>query len=168
VRAQIDWLTLAPTAPPSPLLQRYRQLEHSPLGQWRFARDTAARSPLLRALQIRFEELRVGLCRAALEPHRRARGRDGAVDPTAIGALVQLSATMLVEISVPAGVSWGIRGVTLEHLRAAESAVTALARLDKSDWGQRARIGVPVTASDAAGAEVARAVVSFDVATRSG
>jgi hypothetical protein len=42
-----------------------------------------------------------------------------------------------------------------------------VARLDKTDWAETGLVGVPVTISDAAGAEVARAVVSFAVAMRS-
>ncbi len=143
-------------------------MQHSALGAWRFERAISARAPLLRSLQVRFEELRVGLCRATLQLHRRVRTIEGDLDPVAIGALTQLAANMLVEVSVPEGVAWSGRGVTLEYLRAASSAVNALARLDKSDWGQTALIGVPVTVSDAEGVEVARAVVSFAVAAHNG
>ena len=45
--------------------------------------------------------------------------------------------------------------------------MSALARLDKTDWAETGLIGVPVTITDDAGTEVARAVVSFAVATRS-
>jgi hypothetical protein len=55
----------------------------------------------------------------------------------------------------------------VEHLRRVDSAVVAVARLDKTDWAEIGLIGVPVTISDAAGTEVARAVVSFAVAMRS-
>jgi len=102
-----------------------------------------------------------------MRAHRRACSSDGAVDPMAIGALAQLSATMLIEVSVPEGLCWSARGLTLEHLRRAESAVLATARLDKTDWAETGLVGVPVTIGDAAGNEVARAVVSFAVAMRS-
>jgi hypothetical protein len=45
--------------------------------------------------------------------------------------------------------------------------VNALARLDKTDWAETGLVGVPVTLTDDAGTEIARAVVSFAVATRS-
>jgi acyl-coenzyme A thioesterase PaaI-like protein len=167
-RTQLDWLTLTTSAPPSETLRRYRELQHSALGHWRFERALSARAPLLRALQIRFDELGVGLCRASMQPHRRVRAVDGCLDPVAIGALAHMTANMLVEISVPEGVLWTGRGLTIEHLRTTRSAVGALARLDKSDWGQAALVGIPVTLSDAIGTEVARAVVSVAVAARSG
>ncbi|MGC2459937.1 MAG: DUF4442 domain-containing protein [Steroidobacteraceae bacterium] len=125
------------------------------------------RTPLLAALQARFAELRVGLCRTEMRAHRRVCSADGAIDPMAISALAQLAAIMVIEVSVPEGVSWAARGLTLEHLRRVDCAVVALARLDKTDWAESGLVGVPVTISDAAGIEVARAVVSFAVAMRS-
>jgi hypothetical protein len=166
-RAQIDWLTLTPTAPPSELLRRYQRLQNALLGRWRFARLARARMPLLRVLGVRFEELRVGLCRNAMDAHRRVCSHQGSIDPVSIGALAQLSANMVIEISAPQSVVWSVRGMTIEQLRPARSTVMALARLDKTDWANTASLGVPVTISDAAGAEIARAVVSFALAARS-
>ena len=124
------------------------------------------RTPLLSTLQARFDELRVGLCRTEMQAHRRVCSADGAVDPMAISALAQLTATMVMQVSVPEGLSWTVRGLTIEHLLRLESAVVALARFDRTDWGQSGLVGVPVTLSAIAGQEVARAVVSFAVAMR--
>jgi acyl-coenzyme A thioesterase PaaI-like protein len=160
-------LTLAHSAPRSQALRRYERAQRSVLGRWLFARAVRTRTPLLAALQAHIGELRVGLCRSAMQARRRVRAAGGAVDPMAISALAQLAATMLIEVSVPAGLSWTARGLTLEHLRRVDSAVNALARLDKTDWAETGLVGVPVTLTDAAGTEIARAVVSFAVATRS-
>jgi acyl-coenzyme A thioesterase PaaI-like protein len=121
---------------------------------------------MLATLRAQFQELRVGLCRAVMNAHRKICTVDGVIDPIAIGALAQLAASMVIEVSVPAGLDWTSRGLTIEHLPGAkvdESAI-ALARLDKIDWGQAGLVGVPVTVTDREGKEVARAVVSFAVA----
>ena len=166
-RPQLDWLTLAHSAPPSQALRRYERAQRSALGRWLFARAARTRTPLLAALQAHFAELRVGLCRTEMQAHRHVRSADGAVDPMTISALAQLAATMLIEVSVPEGLAFRARGLTVEHLRRVDSDVSALARLDKTDWAETGLIGVPVTIVDAAGTEIARAVVSFTVATRS-
>lgn len=166
-------MTQTPSAPTSHALRHYQRLQRSLLGNWRFARAVRMRSPLLSALQPRFDELRVGLCRAELAAQRRIRQADGSLDPLALSALAQLAATMVIEVSVPETLSWSARGVTLEFLRRTELSVVATARLDKIDWGQTGLVGVPVSISDGAGGdivaagEVARAVVSFAVAMRS-
>jgi acyl-coenzyme A thioesterase PaaI-like protein len=157
---------MTPTAPASRTLHRYQRMQRWPWGRWRFARSARERIPMLAALQAQFQELRVGLCRAAMNAHRRVRTIDGHIDPIAIGALAQLAASMVIEVSVPAGLQWRSRGLTIEHLHPAATAAVAVARLDKIDWGQEGLVGVPVTVSDEDGKEVARAVVSFAVAAR--
>jgi acyl-coenzyme A thioesterase PaaI-like protein len=157
---------MSPTAPPSRTLDRYQRMQRWPWGRWRFARSARERIPMLATLRAQFQELRVGLCRAMMNAHPRVRMIDGCIDPIAIGALAQLAASMLIEVSVPAGLHWSARGLTIEHLRAVASETIALARLDKFDWAEQGLVGVPVTVSDEDGKEVARAVVSFAVAAR--
>ncbi len=166
MRAQIDWLTPTPAAPASTVEREFENLGHAALAKWRITRATRARAPLLRALQVRFEELRPGLCRAAIDAHRRVRTGDGSIDSLAVGALAQIAATMVVDLSAPASMQWWPRGLTIEHLRRAESIVIALARLDKTEWSGESMLGVPVTVRDGTGGEVARAVVSFALAVR--
>jgi hypothetical protein len=91
---------------------------------------------------------------------------DGLIDPVAIGALAQLAACMVIEVSLPAGLDWSARGLTIEHLHNTSREAVALARLDKLDWGQSGLVCVPVAVSDRSGKEVARAVVSFAVRAR--
>ena len=127
------------------------------------------RVPLLATLRAQIQELRVGLCRAVMNAHRKLRTIDGVIDPIAIGALAQLAASMVIEVSVPAGLDWTARGLTIEHLRGAsvdESAIAAGAS-GQDRLGQAGLVGVPVTVSDREGKEVARAVISFAVAARS-
>ncbi len=160
---------MTPTAPPSRTLYQYQRMQRWPWGRWRFARTIGQRVPMLATLRAQIQELRVGLCRAVMNVHRKIRTIDGVIDPIAIGALAQLAASMVIEVSVPAGLDWTSRGLTIEHLQGAsvdESAI-AVARLDKIDWGQAGLVGVPVTVSDREGKEVARAVISFAVAAHS-
>lgn len=166
-RAQIDWLSSTSTLPPSTPLARFAQSQHSPFARWRLTRAAAVRARLIAPLRARIQELRAGICRATISPHRRIRLADGALDPTAIGALAQLSALLVMELSTPGVLEWAAQGLTLEYLRRADSRVYSLARLDKTDWSGTSTVGVPVTVTDAAGSEVARAVISFAVAARS-
>jgi hypothetical protein len=153
-------------------------MQRWPWGRWRFMRTARRRIPMLATLQVQLQELRVGLCRALMNAHRQLRtiegAREGTIDPIAIGALAQISASMVIEVSVPAAHRWTARGLTIEHLSgasadetSADQTAVALARLDKIDWSHTGLVGVPVTVSDGAGKEIARAVVSFAVTARS-
>jgi acyl-coenzyme A thioesterase PaaI-like protein len=160
-RAQIDWLTPTPPALTSTAVREFSNARHCALANWHVTRATRARAPLLAALQVRFEELRPGLCRAAIDVHPRVRTADGSIDSLAVGALAQLAATMVMEVSAPASMLWWSRGLTIEHLRRGESVLIALARLDKTEWSEDSTVVVPVTVRDDTGSEVARAVISF-------
>jgi hypothetical protein len=166
VRQQLDWLTTTQTAPASRTLYRYQRMQRWPWGRWRFERAAGEHIPMLTNLRAHLQELRVGLCRAMISAHRRVRTIDGTIDPIAIGALAQLAASFVIEVSVPEGLFWNSRGLTIEYLQQPASEAVALARLDKIDWGQPGLVGVPVTISDSDHQEVARAVVSFAVAAR--
>src|ERR1700726_2333561 len=91
VRPQLDWLTMTQTAPPSRTLHHYQRMQRWPWGRWRFARTARRRIPMLATVQAQFQELRVGLCRAIMNAHRRVCTIDGVIDPIAISALAQLA-----------------------------------------------------------------------------
>jgi hypothetical protein len=142
-------------------------MQRWPWGKWRFERAAGQHIPMLTTLRAHLPELRIGLCRARMHAHRSVRTIDGVIDPIAIGALAQLAASFVIEVSVPEGLFWSSRGLTIEHLQEPSDSAIALARLDKVDWGHPGLVGVPVTISNGSNKEVARAVVSFAVAARS-
>jgi hypothetical protein len=83
-----------------------------------------------------------------------------------MGNLCELAAVMCTEVTIPVGMRWIPRGMTLEYLAKAETDVTATARLDKNDWAGAGNVAVPVTVTDSNGKEVVRAVISMHVSPR--
>jgi len=77
--------------------------------------------------------------------------------------LCELAAHTVTEVTVPPGMTWQSRGMTIEYLRRAESDVTATARLDKTEWSESQNVALPVTAIDRNGSEVVRAVITIRV-----
>ncbi len=129
-------------------------------------RAVRSHSPMIVTLRATITELRAGLCRTELRARRRLCCANGALDTAAISALAQLAANLVVETSIPDSMLWIPRGLTIEHLAPTSADVWAVARLDKRDWADSRQSGVPVTVVDAAQREVARAVVSFEIAAR--
>ena len=97
---------------------------------------------------------------------KRVLNHLGTIHALAMGNLCELAAGMVTEVSVPPTLRWIPRGMTIEYLRKAQTAVTATARLDKSEWSDTQNVGVPVSVVDANGAEVVRAVISMYVSVR--
>ena len=73
---------------------------------------------------------------------------------------------LCTEVTIPVGMRWIPRGMTIEYLAKAETDVVATARLDKTEWAGAENIGVPVTVTDSAGKEVVRAVISMYVSPK--
>jgi hypothetical protein len=98
------------------------------------------------------------LRRRGIENHLRA------IHALALGNLCELAAEMVTEVTTPPGSRFIARGMTIEYLRKAETAVQATARLDKSEWTAPGNVAVPVSVTDKNGNEVVRAVITMHIA----
>src|SRR6187551_227071 len=151
---------------PGPTLRAWMRLQRTALGRWLFSRAVAWRVPYLRSIKPRFLELQPGLCRAWFRKRRAVENHIGTVHALAIGNLCELAAGMCTEVTIPAGMRWIPRSMTIEYLAKAETDVTATARLDKTEWTGAENVAVPVTVTDVNGKEVVRAVISMYVSPR--
>lgn len=151
------------TTPVGPTLQAWQSRKDSRFGRWMFARAVCRRAPYFRTIRPRFIELRPTLCRVSMRKRRQVENHIGSVHALAMGNLCELAAGMVTEVTIPQNMWWMPRGMTIEYLRKAQTEVTAIARLDKTEWGIAENIGVPVSVVDKAGTEVVRAVVTIYV-----
>ncbi len=144
-------------------LLSWQKRSPSAFGRWWFARTICRRAPYFASLRPAFVELRPALCVVVMPYRSGVGGRGGGVHPLAIATLCELAASTVAEVTVPWGMRWSSRGMTIEYLRRAESDVTARARLDKNEWGELQNVAVPVSAVDRNGTEVVRAVITLRV-----
>ena len=135
----------------------------SRFGRWSFTRALCRRVPYFASIKPHFLELRPALCVVVMPRQRSTGGPAGSVHSLAIANLCELAASTVTEVTVPPGMTWQSRGMTIEYLRRAESDVTATARLDKTEWGESQNVAVPVSAVDSNGSEVVRAVITMRV-----
>ena len=147
-----------------PTLRAWQKHSASRLGRWFFARMVCRRAPYFATIRPRFVELRAGLCKVAMQRHRRVENHLGSIHALALGNLCELAAGMVTEVTTPPGTRWLPRGMTIEYLRKAENEVCATARLDKSDWNAPGNVAVPVSVADQNGNEVVRAVITMHIA----
>jgi acyl-coenzyme A thioesterase PaaI-like protein len=160
----MDWLTMTHTNAIGPTLRAWQKRSGSRLGRWLFGRRVCRQAPHVRVLEPHFIELRPAFCKVAMTNRKQVRDSRGAVKYLA--NLCELAAGMVTEVTIPPSLAWVVRGMTIEYLRQAGTAVTATARLDKSEWGDAQSVGVPVSIVDQNGAEIVRAVISMHVSTR--
>lgn len=144
-------------------LAEWRKRSPSRFGRWLFTRAVTRRAPYFASIKPHFVELRPALCVVVMPRQSSTGGPAGAVHSLAIANLCELAASTVTEVTLPPGMTWQSRGMTIEYLRRADSDVTATARLDKTEWGEAQNVAVPVSAVDRNGSEVVRAVITMRV-----
>jgi acyl-coenzyme A thioesterase PaaI-like protein len=163
---QSDWLTRSDTTSVGPTLRAWLRMQRTAFGRWLFARTVTKRAPYFGTIKPRFLDLQPKLCRASMRKRRAVENHIGTVHALAMGNLCELAAGLCTEVTIPVGMRWIPRGMTIEYLAKATTDVIATARLDKTEWTGAENVAVPVTVTDAAGKEVVRAVISMYVSPR--
>ncbi len=163
---QMDWLTLTDTNTAGPTLRAWIRMHRSSVGRWLFARTVSRRAPYFGTIKPRFLDLQPKFCRVWMKKRRAVENHIGTVHALAMGNLCELAAGMCTEVTIPTGMRWIPRGMTIEYLAKAETDVTATARLEKSEWTQAENVAVPVSVHDVNGKEVVRAVISMYVSPK--
>jgi acyl-coenzyme A thioesterase PaaI-like protein len=163
---QSDWLTRSDTTSVGPTLRAWMRMQRTAFGRWLFARTVSKRAPYFGTIKPRFLDLQPKLCRASMRKRRAVENHIGTVHALAMGNLCELAAGMCTEVTIPVGMRWIPRGMTIEYLAKATTDVIATARLDKTEWTGAENVAVPVTVTDTAGKEVVRAVISMYVSPR--
>ena len=162
----MDWLTLTDTTTAGPTLRAWIRLHKSTFGRWLFGRTVCRRAPYFATIKPKFLDLQPKLCRVWMPRRRAVQNHIGTVHALAMGNLCELAAGMCTEVTIPFGMRWIPRGMTIEYLAKAETDVMATARLEKTEWTQAENVAVPVSVTDAQGKEVVRAVISMYVSPR--
>ena len=163
---QSDWLTRTDTTAVGPTLRAWMRLHRSSFGRWMFARTVCKRAPYFGTIKPRFIDLQPKLCRVYMRKRRAVENHIHTVHALAMGNLCELAAGMCTEVTIPVGMRWIPRGMTIEYLAKAETDVLATARLDKTEWTGAENVAVPVSVTDANSREVVRAVISMYVSPR--
>jgi acyl-coenzyme A thioesterase PaaI-like protein len=163
---QSDWLSRTDTTAVGPTLRAWLRMQRSGFGRCLFARTVSRRAPYFGTIKPRFIELQPRLCRVSMRKRRAVENHIGTVHALAMGNLCELAAGMCTEVTIPVGMRWIPRGMTIEYLAKAETDVQATARLDKTEWTGAENVGVPVTVTDTNGKEVVRAVISMYISPR--
>jgi acyl-coenzyme A thioesterase PaaI-like protein len=148
------------------VLRRWRKAASSTLGRWLFALAVCRQAPYFRSIAPEFLELAPGLCRVRMPRRRAVENHVGTIHAIAIGNLCELAAGMATEVSLPPTLRWIPRGMTIEYLKPAETALVATSRLDRNEWAGAQNVGIPVTVVDRKGVEVVRAVITMYVSPR--
>lgn len=150
------------------VLSLYRRMARWPGGRWLFSRAICLKAPYFATIAPRFVALDVGRCEVRIRDRRRVHNHIGTVHAIALCNLAELSAGVMAEVTVPPGMRWIPKGMTVEYLARAKGSMRALATPEGASPESGSGYAWPVMVSvhDEGGQEVFRARIDMWVSPR--
>jgi acyl-coenzyme A thioesterase PaaI-like protein len=153
----------------SSLLSLYRRMTRWPGGHWMFSRAICFRAPYFSTIAPRFVALESGRCEVRMRDRRRVHNHIGTVHAIALCNLAELSAGVMAEATMPPGMRWIPKGMSVEYLSKAVGVMRAVATPEVplaagAAAGQEWPVLVQIT--DSAGTAVFRARITMWISPR--
>lgn len=150
------------------VLSLYRRMARWPAGRWLFSRAICLKAPYFATIAPRFMVLDVGRCEVRIRDRRRVHNHIGTVHAIALCNLAELSAGLMAEVTLPPGMRWIPRGMSVQYLAKAKGSMHALAMPESAapESGDGYDWPVVVSVRDDGGLEVFRARIAMWVSPR--
>lgn len=113
--------------PVTPLLKLYRRMRRWPAGQWLFSRAVCFTAPYFGTISPRITVLEKGRCEATIPDRRRVHNHIGSVHAIALCNLAELCAGVMTDASLPPGMRWIPKGMTVSYLKRAQGRLRGVA-----------------------------------------
>lgn len=109
------------------LLHTYRKIVRWPAGHWLFSRLVCFKAPYFSSISPRVVRLEAGRCEVEIRHRRAVTNHIGTVHAIALCNLAELAAGLMTDASLPPGMRWIPRGMTVEYLQKAVGTMHAVA-----------------------------------------
>ena len=152
------------TMPPDgKVLSMWKRLSARPFGAWLFSKAICWKAPYFGSISPRFTVVENGRCEAVIQDRRRLHNHIGTVHAIALCNLAELCAGLMTDASLPRGMRWIPKGMSVRYLKKAHGALVGSAKpeieIAAADGGYELPVRVEVR--DAAGDLVFDAVVAM-------
>ena len=111
----------------NPLLNIYRKITRWPLGHWLFSRAVCFKAPYFGSISPTITRLENGRCEARIRDRRAVHNHIGSVHAIALCNLAELCAGVMTDASLPPGMRWIPKGMTVSYLKRATGNMHAVA-----------------------------------------
>jgi acyl-coenzyme A thioesterase PaaI-like protein len=150
------------------LLSLYQRFTRWPMGRWLFSRAVCFRAPYFATIAPRFVALQPGRCEVHIRDRRRVHNHIGTVHAIALCNLAELSAGVMTEVTIPAGMRWIPKGMAVEYLAKAVGTMQAVATPETAaaESAQGYAWPVLVQVRDRTGKDVFRARITMWLSPR--
>ena len=145
------------------VLSLWNKMHRRPLGAWLFSRLICFKAPYFGSISPRFTLLEPGRCEARIRDRRGLHNHIGTVHAIALCNLAELTAGIMTEASLPPGMRWIPKGMSVQYLKKAKGSLRGIATpniaIVASDAGYELPVNVDVL--DEAGEKVFNATISM-------
>jgi len=152
----------------TPLLRMYRKFLRWPGGRWLFGRAVCFKAPYFGTIAPRFTVLEDGRCDAVIRDRRAVHNHIGTVHAIALCNLAELVGGVMTDASLPKGMRWIPKGMTVQYLRRAVGTQRAVATPAVPLVAAEAGYDFPVNVDvfDPAGEKVFNALITMWVSPK--
>ena len=148
------------------ILRAWKRHGGHAFGRWIFSRMVCLRAPYFASIRPTFDRLEPGCAEARFKKRRSVTNHIGTVHAIAMANLCELVAGTGTDASVPPGMRWIPKGMTIEYLAKATSDVRATATLPPIDKGEARDVIVNVDVFDQSGTLVVHADITMYVSPK--
>ncbi|HEY0480476.1 MAG TPA: hotdog fold domain-containing protein [Kofleriaceae bacterium] len=143
-------------------------LSGMPAGKRVFSRLVGRMAPYTGTIRATVTVLRAGYAEVQMPDRRAVRNHLDSVHAIALANLAELAGNVALMYSLPDDARFIVSGMDIEYTKKARGTITAIGETPIPRSAARARYDVPVVLRDAAGEEVARAVLHSLVGPKPG
>jgi len=107
----------------------FARLSRYPLGKKLFSWAVTQKAPYFASISPLFTELRPGRAQVFVKNRRKVHNHIGTVNAIALCAACEVAAGTMIDSSLPRGLRWIPRGMTVRYVKKADTDVTATVEL---------------------------------------
>ena len=146
-------------------LTLYERFSIYPFGSQIFSRALGFRAPYFSTIHPHVTHLRSGYCRVEIKDRRSMRNHLGTVHAGVLCTLSELAGGLAVEATLPRGLRWIPKEMTVQYLKKARGKLVGECTVDQSIL-LPGDVRVPLEIKDEAGDIVLAAVITFYISER--
>lgn len=105
----------------------WKKLGYSALGRWVFARIVCFNAPYFSSIKPKLLTLESNVCIAAITQSRSIQNHIKSIHAIALCNLAELSAGLMTDVTIPTGMRWIPKKMSVNYLQKAQGTITATA-----------------------------------------
>jgi acyl-coenzyme A thioesterase PaaI-like protein len=146
-------------------LTLYERFRKYPLGDILVSKALGFRAPYFSTIHPRVAELRSGYCRVEIKDRRSIRNHLGSINAGALCTLSELTGGLAVEVTLPAGLRWIPKEMTVQYIKKARGKLVGECSVDPGVLVP-GDIRVPLEIKDGSWDTVLKTVIVFYISER--